>query len=90
MIDEASQRAFTEDEWFSVQQAREASSPIPPIVSATMSQRISQEDGVVADIILTHNNGSTTTIENVVIVFENGEYKRHLPKHEVEYLRSLQ
>lgn len=89
MLSEESQAEFTEEEWVQAQQTREASSPLPPIESATLSNIGGEGAGFTADVVLTHDDGTETTVEDVVVFFQDGEHKRYLTEEEIEYLSGL-
>ncbi len=89
MLSEESQVEFTEEEWVQAQQTREASSPLPPIESATLNNVEGHGPGFTADVILTHNDGSETTVEGVAVLDKGEGLKRYLTEGEIEYLRGL-
>lgn len=54
-----------------------------------MSNTAGEGAGFTTDVVLTHEDGSEETVENMVVYFENGRYKRHLTDDEISYLESL-
>lgn len=89
-LDYASQLEFTEEEWISVQQARQDAGGALPIESAEISDISGEGAGFTADVLLTYTDGSQETVGGIEVSFEDGTFKRHLSTTEVDYLRSIQ
>jgi hypothetical protein len=89
MLDSASQARFTEEEWIRKQEAREAASGAPPIESATITEISGEGAGFTATVTLTYEDGTQATLPGVVVVFEDGEFKRHLTDEELAFLKGF-
>jgi hypothetical protein len=89
MLDSASQAQFTEDEWVGKQQAREDASGSPAIESATITESSGEEAGFTATVALTYEGGTTATLPGVEVIFEDGQFKRHLTEGDLAFLENF-
>lgn len=89
MLDPASQAHFTEEEWIRKQQAREAASGAPPIESATITEISGEGADFTATVTLTYEDGTQATLPGIVVVFEDGEHRRHLTDEELAFLEDF-
>lgn len=89
-LDYASQSRFTEDEWVSVQQARQDASGALPVASAELTDVSGEGAGFTAEVLLTYTDGSQETVSPINVGFEDGTFRRSLTPDEIDYLRNIE
>lgn len=87
-LDSATQSEFTSEEWFEVQEAREASQDLPPISYTTVNEYNEEGTSYVVNITRNYEDGTSDNLDNVLYL-EDGVLKRHLTEEELSILRSF-
>lgn len=87
-LDEATQAEFSAEEWFEIQEAREASQELPPISSATVEDYSVEGTSYTANVTRNYEDGTSDNLDNVLYL-EGDELKRHLTEEELSILRSF-
>jgi len=89
MLDAASKRQFTREEWVRKQQAHQEARARPPVESAKITNVSGGGDNVTATVELTHEDGTISVMPNFEMTQERDEFRRHLTPEDLKFLRSL-
>src|SRR5215208_2380167 len=89
MLDAASKRQFSREEWVRKQQAHQEARARPPVESAKITNVSGGGDNFTATVELTHEDGTISVMPNFEITQESGKFRRHLTPEDLKFLRSL-
>jgi hypothetical protein len=89
LLDSASKRQFTREEWIRKQQAHQEARARPPVESAKITNISGGGDNVTATVELTHEDGTTSVMPNFEMTQERGQFRRHLTREDLNFLKGL-
>ena len=89
LLDSASKRQFTREEWVRKQQAHQEARARPPVESAKITNVSGGGDKVTATVELTHEDGTISVMPTFEMTQERDEFRRHLTPEDLKFLRSL-
>jgi hypothetical protein len=87
MLDSASKRQFTREEWVRKQQAHQKARARPPVESAKITKTSGGGGTFAATVELTHEDGTISVKPNFEITQERGKFRRHLTREDLNFLK---
>lgn len=87
MLDSASKRQFTREEWVRKQQAHQEARARPPVESAKLTNISGGGGNFTATVELTHEDGTISVKPNFEMTQERGEFRRHLTREDLNFLK---
>ena len=87
MLDAASKRQFSREEWVRKQQAHQEARARPPVESAKITNVSGGGDNITATVELTHEDGTISVKPNFEMTQERGQLRRHLTREDLNFLK---
>jgi hypothetical protein len=87
MLDSVSKRQLAREEWVRKQQAHQEARARPPVESAKITNISGGGDNFTATVELTHKDGTKSVLPNFEITQENGKFRRHLTREDLNFLK---
>jgi hypothetical protein len=89
LLDSASKRQFTREEWVRKQEAHQEARARPPVESAEITNISEGGGNFTATIELTHEDGTISVMPNFEMTQERGQFRRHLTHEDLRFLKGL-
>jgi hypothetical protein len=87
LLDSASKRQFTREEWVRKQQAHQEARARPPVESAEITNISGGGGNFTATVELTHEDGTISVKPNFEMTQEMGKFRRHLTREDLNFLK---